>query len=76
MLLCFGFALLRIMIGVELKLTLYFKSVRLKTKSNRTLGLLRFLTLSAYNLFLLLLLIMLLWLSFDFGFTTLNWNAL
>ena len=40
MLLCFGFALLRNMIGVELKLTPYFKSARLKTKSNRDLGLL------------------------------------
>ena len=40
MLLCFGFALLRNMIGVELKLTPYSKSARLKTKSNRDLGLL------------------------------------
>ena len=45
MLLCFGFALLRNMIGVELKLAPYFKSVRLKIKSNRDLGHLRFLTL-------------------------------
>ena len=42
MLLCFGFAFLRNMIGVELKLTLYFESARLKSKSNRDLGLLRF----------------------------------
>ena len=60
MLLCFGFALLRNMIGVELKLTPYCKSARLKSKSNRDLGLLRFLTLRADNLLLLLLLIMLL----------------
>ena len=40
MLLCFGFALLRNMIGVELKLTSFLISARLKTKSNRDLGLL------------------------------------
>ena len=51
MLLCFGFALLRNMIGVELKHTPYFKSATLKTKSNRNLGHLRFLTLRADNLF-------------------------
>ena len=43
-LLCFGFALLRNAIGVELKLAPYFKSVRLKIKSNRDLGHLRSLT--------------------------------
>ena len=36
----FGFALLRNMIGVELKLTPFLISARLKTKSNRDLGLL------------------------------------
>ena len=51
MLLCFGFALLRNMIGVELKLASYFKSVRLKIKSNRDLGHFRFLTLWEDNLF-------------------------
>ena len=56
----FGFALLRNMIGVELKLTPYFTSARLKTKSFRDLGHLRFLTLRADNLLLLLLLIILL----------------
>ena len=58
--LCFGFALLRNMIGVQLKLTPYCKSARLKSKSNCNFGLLRFLTLRADNLFLLLLLIILL----------------
>ena len=36
-LLCFSFALLCNVIGVELKLAPYFKSVRLKIKSNRDL---------------------------------------
>ena len=50
-LLCFGFALLRNAIGVELKLAPYFKSVRLKIKSNRDLGHLRSLTLWEDNPF-------------------------
>ena len=50
-LLNFGFALLRNAIGVELKLAPYFKSVRLKIKSNRDLGHLRSLTLWEDNTF-------------------------
>ena len=72
-LLCFSFALLCNVIGVELKLAPYFKSVRLKIKSNRDLVTFVFSRSGKISCFLLLLLIILLLLFyFNFGFTTLN----
>ena len=59
-LLCFGFALLRNAIGVELKLAPYFKSVRLKIKSNRDLVTFVFSRFGKITRSLLLLLIILL----------------
>ena len=57
---CFGFALLRNAIGVELKLAPYFKSVRLKIKSNRDLVTFVFSRFGKITHSLLLLLIILL----------------